>query len=280
MPLQNDDMCMSAADEAALGQAHFELAFMASSRDEAACRAVPYGCSPMPQRTFTFLDARCQFALARVLLVVDRSRANRVAQQVWADVVDLAHGSELMEAPWQLQGEQVLVKAFELGRELWQRHKPFVDAQDARLAEWAANKHAREEYARAVRLEYEASAPSASALLASLRAGEQVELNGHSLEWDDEFETLAGSNPYGIDYYWGEMTEESLSRWRVLMLRGDTIGASPPYAEADEDDLQYPSDVTPEEEALFLELLALKSMSAWALLPDLEGVVPADETNS
>lgn len=279
MPLQIDDVCMPAADEASLGQAHLELAFRAGSRGEAACQAVPYSCSPMPQRTFSFLDARCQFALARVLLVVDRQRANRVAQQVWADVVDLAHGSELMEAPWQLQGERVLVKAFELGRELGQRHKPFLEAHDAQLLEWAATKHAQEEDARAARLEYEASAPSASALLASLRAGEQVELNGHSLEWDDEFETLAGSNPYGIDYYWGDMTEESLSRWRALMLRGETIGASPPYAEADEDDLPD-LGATPEEEELHLELLALKDMAAWALLPDLEGVVPADETNS
>jgi len=280
MTTRMDDPCTPSVENAALARTDLDHEFNAGLHGENENQGLPYCFAPMPERSFSYLDARCQFALARVLLVVDRLRANRVAQQVWGDVVDMAHEVDAMESPWPLLGEPVLLKAFQLGLDLGRRQMLFREAGEARLVAWVANKQAQKEATLAAQLEDEAVAPSADSLLSRVRAGEPVELNGHSLEWDQEFEILAGTNPYGVDYYWGEMTVESLSRWRALMLRGETIGASPPYAEADDDDLPYLADPTPEEEELHLEYMALKSMSDWVLLPDLEGVVPADETNS
>ena len=68
----------------------------------------------------------------------------------------------------------------------------------------------------------------ASELLNILNSGRSIKLNGHSLEWDRDFAILAGTNAYGVDYYWGPLDLPTVDAWRKRMLSGMTIGDCPP----------------------------------------------------
>jgi hypothetical protein len=67
----------------------------------------------------------------------------------------------------------------------------------------------------------------AHTLLEQLQNLKTVELNQHTLSFDADYQGLAGTNPYGIDYYAGNMTIENVERWRTEMLSGIIWGASP-----------------------------------------------------
>jgi len=223
----------------------------------------------------TYLDSRCLFALAKALLTVDHVRAHFLAERAFRDVVNIAFGETAPGIPWELRSEQPLVFAFEKARDIGARQRPF---EEARLASVAAAAVKRDHQ----RAQAENETPTAEAMFAELRAGNQLDLNGHSLEWDEEMDVLAGDNAYGIEYYWGSMTLASVARWRAAMLAGNDIGPCPPGADDDGLYDQYVDndDFDGPERELYDEHESLQFMCAWAFTPDLCGLVPANSENS
>jgi hypothetical protein len=203
------------------------------------------GFIPKPMQTgesnmADFLGLRCQMALARVLLPIDEQRVHQLAEEAFRGVARQAHAEYVSVLPWPLQDEPALVYAFERGRDIGERDRILSGKREAQAVERAAL-HAAQDAQRAAlrkaeRSAYEESIPCAAVMLVQLQAGNLLDLNGHTIEWDCEFKALAGTNAYGIDYCWGDMTLESVERWRSAMLAQRTIGPCPPGADEDDDD--------------------------------------------
>ena len=242
--------------------------------------SVPVTWFSAPPVAATYLEARCQFALAKVMLSFDRARANFLAERAFRAVVNIDHDEAMPGIPWELRSEPALVFAFEQSRELAARRRPYEEARRARsaAADAARGQQRRQEEEALRRVKTET--PSAEVLLAELQSGNQLTLNGHSLEWDEEMGVLAGDNAYGVDYYWGSMTLASVARWRAAMLAGDTIGPCPhgdddgDAYEQDDDEIDWP------EYSLYEEHQSLQFMCQLVFTPDLQGLVPADASNS
>jgi hypothetical protein len=69
-----------------------------------------------------------------------------------------------------------------------------------------------------------ASEPDAQTLFDNILAGRTVTLNQHTLSYDRDYEGLAGTNCYGMDYFAGALTLDHVADWRTAMLNGETRG--------------------------------------------------------
>lgn len=236
-----------------------------------------------PPEAVTYLDARCQFALAKALLSVDQARAHLLAELAFRAVVNMAHDETSSGIPWALRSEQPLSFAFTQARDIGERARPHEEARLARIAAFEAERERRRQRSEEDRRQFEIETPSAEVMLAELQAGKQLDLNSHSLEWDEEMDMLAGDNAYGIEYFWGRMTLASVARWRATMLDGRMIGECPPGGGEDDGYDPHEEDVYgPHGPAydLYEEHQSLQAMCEWVFTSDLQGLVPASPANS
>lgn len=189
-----------------------------------------------------YLDPRGKIAMARVMLGIDPKIAQRFAADAFREVVELAFSTENLDhhlsapAPWPIRCEPALVVAYCESLELARRQAEADARYDAASAVHRAEREQRQAQETASKVAFEAEVPTAQALLLKLQGGEGIELRGHSLEWDDEFECLAGTNAYGLDYYYGSMTLNSVESWRSRLLAGEDLGDCPPGSDGPYDD--------------------------------------------
>jgi hypothetical protein len=197
-------------------------------------RAAPVG-SAKPGAIAFCLDARISLASARVLLPLFEDRALEMAEHGLLDVAQLAMDEPDAEMPWPLRGDCAMETAFEEGARIGRRLRALQARVQTRRAHALATA-AQERGERAAA--FERTVPTADELLASLKSGLEVEVNGHSLTWDDDFEGLAGVNAYAMDYFWShDMDPESVAAWRRDMLAGQMLGRCPPGEDDDYGDL-------------------------------------------
>lgn len=177
-----------------------------------------------------FLDLRCEMALARVHLLVDEQEALAMAKEVFRKTVLEASDTQAPEPPWSIRNEPALMYAFEQGRAAGARARIANESLRSREAEASMRFAQRQQALAQARREFEAALPGPDKMLIELQGGGTLKLEQHSLHWDEECQALCGVNAYGLDYCWGAMTVESVTRWRSAMLRGTQLGCNPPEA--------------------------------------------------
>lgn len=195
-----------------------------------------------------FTQARWKLVGAKVEALFDKDSAAQRAEEVFHAVVWHAALCDVppTAVPWSLRSEPILVLAFMTGSLLCQQRIEIIRRNLDRLAQ------------RKPDLECGVlDTPSAENMLDALRAGQTLELNFHSLAFDEEFDVLAGTNAYGCDYYWGQMSLHSVSQWREKMLAGEDIGPVPSGSHIDDADDDDGDPVTHELVPNFLSLEAM-----------------------
>lgn len=193
------------------------------------------GGSPRPEPIVAYLDARITLASARVLLPLCEIRALEMAEYCLLDVAQLAMDDPDAEMPWPLRGDRAMETAFVEGAKIGQRLRALQETVENRRAHALASA-AQERSERAA--SFERTVPTADELLASLKSGHEVEVNGHSLSWDEDFEGLTGVNAYAMDYFWShDMDLETVAAWRKDMLDGRLLGRCPPGDDDEDGDL-------------------------------------------
>lgn len=169
------------------------------------------------------------------------------------------HPQEGTRPHWAIKDEPVLRWAFERGTQLGNALAE-LDAQRAKDEQQRSEAVAR----------LDASTPAASELLAILETGKPIELCGHSLQWDAELSMLWGTNAYGIDYGWSDMTLEGVEQWRTLLINGRTIGLHPD---------EPPLSALPQlEDEIMRELDRLAKMDGLEFSSDYSTVYPSPES--
>nr|WP_317623839.1 hypothetical protein [Acidovorax sp. SUPP3334]BDH38348.1 hypothetical protein AVHM3334_23115 [Acidovorax sp. SUPP3334] len=180
-----------------------------------------------------FLDARCNLAMAQVAYCIDSSwsyeNSNNVAA-VFKRVVELARNSHSPHVPWPLKDVPALKFAFEEGYSLGERLRILQKRDRETLLRTEQYNFARSNAPQAVECPCFDASPTAVELLKLLQDGKSVELWNHTLSWDDDYAGLVGTNPYGMDYYWGSSTLEAVENWCAAVRNGSEIGRSPPTA--------------------------------------------------
>ena len=162
----------------------------------------------------SFMDARCSFAMARTVANFEPDRAEHLAHEAIQFVAKLAVENDFAKIPWELNGEQALSDVFEQACQLRLQRKIAETKRAARLAEREAN------------------TPTSAALYAAIQSGNPIELGCQKIDYDDVYDGLIGTNEYGLDYFWGECTPESVSKWRTAVLNGTPLGVRP-YQDSD-----------------------------------------------
>lgn len=147
--------------------------------------------------------------MAQVMLKLDLTLAKNFAISGIGKIIDLAQAGLETEIPWLLRDVPILALAYEQGCKLGIRIRAAAEARTSALQK------------------LEEQAPDATIMLASIQAGKIIKLNCHSLGWDINSSELMGTNAYGVDYYWGEVTLESVERWRTMMITGEQLGIYP-----------------------------------------------------
>ncbi len=205
----------------------------------------------MQIKSLSTLDLRCRMALARALGAVDRVTSTRIAYETIRHLVQAIHGGADPACPvaWPIKTDPVLAAVYKEGMRLLKHRSALCDqlvlaksnAKFRKNTQTLALKHKLQ------------SEPSAQTMLQHLQMREVLKINQHSLSFDADFKELAGTNPYGIDYYTGNMTLENVAHWRTAMLRGQTWGASPMPEWDDSEDSHENTDVR--ELALTIEMV-------------------------
>lgn len=174
------------------------------------------------------LETRCRMALARTIATFDAQGGLRLAEQVFFDMVIGLYDCDAAldgDTPWPVKSDPVLLFAYQRCAELRLEQQRFNEAAVASAAvlEAAAIKKAAKHLK--FKAAEDARTPNAQAMLDDLRAGKALQLNEHSLSFDGDFDALTGTNPYGSDFYAGDMGLPAVNRWRVAMLAGCIWGA-------------------------------------------------------
>jgi len=228
-----------------------------------------------------YLGARAKMAMARVMLDIDQDQALEFIDGAVRDVVNLsrefAGAAPADSPPWPIRSEPVLLFVFERAEDFAAREHAFDAQCSAEVASRRAQHLADQEATRAWKQKYIAETPDAATMLHRLEAGECLELSCHSLEWDEEFGCLAGTNAYGVDYYWGAMTLKGVDAWRTRLLSGNDIGPCPPGCDGDDSDDydEIEQQIWEEHVAAFYEqfepeLRSLESAAHWCVNDRLE----------
>lgn len=205
----------------------------------------------MQVQSLSALDVRCRMALARAIWGVDQATSSKIAYDTLRHFVQTIHGGVDPACPvaWPIQTDPVLATVYQEGMRLHKRRNALCEQLVLAKAEAQSRKDAQ-----ALALEQRlASEPSAQTLLEQLQMRKVVRLNQHSLSFDADFDGLAGTNPYGIDYCAGDMTLDNVAHWRTAMLSGQTWGASPVPEWDDSEDSPENTDVR--ELTLAIELV-------------------------
>ena len=171
------------------------------------------------------LDLRCQMALARAIWANDYYGSARIAYDTFRLFIQSIQGEVDPASPvaWPIKTDPVLSVAYQKGIRLLTRRNALCKQLKIARANADLRKGARVLAMEQRMLEE----PSAQTLLQQLQMHKVVELNQHTLIYDSDFRGLAGTNPFGIDYYAGNMTLECVEQWRTAMMEGQTWGASP-----------------------------------------------------
>ena len=177
----------------------------------------------MRNKSPVYLSIRAQMGLARVIATFDRVEAVEAAEYAIKRLASNVFSTQYQEDQWGLSyilldpalakchAYLLRVKAYHEGeiRKASERIKAYADA-------------------------LEAETPSAEAIYAMLSNGESLKVDGHYLEYDSDMESMCGTNPYGCDYYYGNLTLENVTQWRKTVLRGITLGDAPPGCSEDD----------------------------------------------
>ena len=215
-------------------------------------------------------------ALARALWVVDRVTSTRIASETIRHLVQAIHSGADPECPaaWPIKTDPVLAAVYKEGMRLLKHRNALCE----QLVLAKSNAQFRKD-AHALALKHKLqSEPSAQTLLQHLQMRKVLELNQHSLSFDADFQGLAGTNPYGIDYYAGSMTLENVAHWRSAMLSGQTWGASPVPEWDDSEDANENTEVrelTLAIEMVDAEFADLASMNWVSLAHGTDGFLDA-----
>lgn len=179
----------------------------------------------MPHPVNPALEIRGQMAVARSLSRFDGQAAGALASDAIKTMLTALFQAQhsFFAENWPILTDPVLARVYREGACLLQRKTALCERLALATAKNAQDKEAK---ARALQQSLQEE-PSAQTLLRRLQMGHTVRLNQHTLGFDADFQGLAGTNPYGIDYYAGNMTLENVTHWRTAMLSGQTWGASP-----------------------------------------------------
>ena len=161
------------------------------------------------------LDARVALAKAHVAAGYDEYEAYMESEEAWtlAREVGRRFPNEPMPV---LLSDKPLTEAWTLGRE-----EVLCEEQEAIDA-------ARIEQALAAKNWKALDMSTPAEIVRQLRAGEAAEVNGHSLEFDDELHLIWMTNPYGCDGVLCDgLNEAQIERFLIDMARGVTYGATP-----------------------------------------------------
>lgn len=219
-------------------------------------------------------------ALARATLKDDPEGAHRHAAAAFYGVAMAAfHGGDYVELASALRADPVLLFAFDVSRALRSQYQSNLRAlQQIEAAQQAPLLGA------GLLANHPHDIPElepAPALLAQLEAGETLRLNGHSLRFERDFGALAGTNPYGCDYFAGRMEIATVEAWRKAMLKGEIWGTNP---ELPDDAGSAPhggvATALGAAQAVLGLHAALASMEHMRFTKDLGGVCPAPSSPS
>ena len=220
------------------------------------------------------LHARCALAQARALLAVDQRNATNRATLAFRRAARLGFDCGGSGAPWPLLDEHVLEFAFERGRRLGELFRAACASDAERLARFVAARESMDAARALARRAADEKTPSAEEMLVMVRAGQRLELNCHTLQWDADWQLLAGQNAYGIEYLGGPMTLESLERWRRLMLDGEDIGPVPHPPEDAISEAQVPDEHAFRVWRAFEDLLSMQGLTFDTELQTILSVTP------
>lgn len=161
------------------------------------------------------LDARVALATANVLRGHDHYRAYMEEQRAFSLARDAGRRFPHEPMPLLLV-DHPLFEAWMLGR-----NEAVCEAQEAAEA-------TRIEQALAAKNWAALAMPTPTEVVQKLRAGESFELNGHTLEFEEDLEVVWVTNPYGIDgAFSDEASEAEIERFLTDMARGVTYGPTP-----------------------------------------------------
>lgn len=208
------------------------------------------------------LDLRGQMAVARAIMANDHVTARQIACETVRHLVQIIRNGidPALPVAWPIETDPELAHVYREGMRLLNLRNAFCE-----LLEIAKLNAQFRKDAQSLALAQEIQdVPSAQTLLEQLQTGKEVEINQHTLSFDGDYQGLAGTNPYGIDYYAGTMTLENVTLWRTAMLSGQTWGASPDPEWVESGDFRENTDVRE------LELAISRVDSEFADLADID----------
>lgn len=204
------------------------------------------------------LTAACEMAVARAICSNNPKRAREIAHAAMLIVCNTPIPPGTDTPSGQIKADPVLLYAFE--------HSQALSLQfDQMAGQWSA----------------ELDRLSAQAMLNDLRSGKTIELNDHTLMFDADLGLCTGTNPYGCDYFAGQLTLANIIRWREAMLtQGTLFGHAPQLPE----DIAQPAGSSHDLERINTDLenicrqqTELLSMANLTFTADLTGILTREE---
>lgn len=174
-----------------------------------------------------YLSIRAQMGLARVIATFDRVEAVEAAEYAIKRLASNVFSAQYQEDQWGLSYillDPALAKCYSYLLRVKTYHESEVRKESERMKAYADS--------------LEAETPSAEAIYAMLSNRKSLKVGGHYLEYDSDFECMCGTNPYGCDYYYGDLTLENVAQWRKSVLKGIVLGQSPPGCAMADDDCE------------------------------------------
>jgi hypothetical protein len=171
----------------------------------------------MTHEEFDYLSIRAQIGLARAVASFDVDRAFTLAKDAVARLASYVYSNQYQKDLGGLSFvllDPVLAKCHSYFLRVKTYHEHEIRKERERLEAYVA--------------ELEANTPGAETIYAMLCNGNSLEIEGHYLEYDEDMECICGTNPYGCDYYYGDLTLENVKGWRKAVLKGVVLGDSPP----------------------------------------------------
>lgn len=170
----------------------------------------------------TMINAANDMAVARATCKNDPIGSGELARKAFRTVCTASAPSDAQLPPWPITADPVLMFAFKHSATL-------VGSILSKQSEIEAREH----------LLHSQQIQDAVALFERLSEGRTIRKCGHSLRYDSNIELLTGTNPYGADFFAGELSTANLNDWLIRLGKGQTMGAAPalePMAEHTHED--------------------------------------------
>ena len=184
----------------------------------------------MSATTFAIRDFRAEIAMARVIASFDVVQAERLAQGALDGFFSSVFYADHLPEPCELayiSSDTPLWRCYQKVLTVRGDYRTCLHNREKWMEKRKSNAIEAQSQTRLRRDALAAVTPCALTMLECLRKGQTLDLNGHTLSYDQEMHELSGTNCYGIDYFPGALTLLKVSVWRAAMLGEEVWGMSP-----------------------------------------------------